>query len=92
MDSGTIRMSTERLRHVLTDIASKDMELQVCPAQDLPVPGGGVYITKQTPLTLKHLKWLESRNPSADGVTYVDVHWIQGTQPVAPPEHMDAAG
>ncbi len=83
-------MSTERLRHALTDIASKQMDLQVCPAQDLPGPGGGVYITKQTPLTLKHLEWLESRNPSIDGVTYVDVHWIQGAQPVAPPVDIDA--
>jgi hypothetical protein len=84
-DSGTIRMSTDRLRHALKDIAIKEMELEVRPAQDLPGPGGGVYITKQTSLTLKHLDWLETRNPSADGVTYVDVHWVKGSQPVAPP-------
>jgi hypothetical protein len=65
-------MSTERLRHVLTDIEGKDLDMQVCPAQDVPGPGGGVYITKQTPLTLKHLDWLETRNPSADGETFVE--------------------
>ena len=46
--SDSIRMSTGRLRHVLTEIAKKDLDMQVCPAEDIPGPGGGVYITKQT--------------------------------------------
>ncbi|HJP30218.1 MAG TPA: hypothetical protein QGF95_06660 [Candidatus Latescibacteria bacterium] len=86
---GTIRMSTDRVRHVLSEISSKDLDMQVCPAQDVPGPGGGVYITKQTPLTLKHLEWLETRNPSLDGVTYVDVHWVQGSRQVDPPAEID---
>ncbi len=53
-------------------------------------PRGGVYITKQTPLTLKHLDWLETRNPSTDGETYVDVHWVRGSRPVEAPTEIDA--
>ena len=85
----SIRMSTERLRYVLKDFAGKESDLNVCLAQDVPGPGGGVYITKLTPLSLKHLDWLETRNPSADGVTYVDVHFVQGTRVVPPPASSD---
>lgn len=85
MSGDSIRMSTGRLRHVLKEIANKDLSMQVCPTQDVPGPGGGVYITRQTPLTLKHLEWLETRNPSADGLTYVNVHWVEGASNVAPP-------
>lgn len=56
------------------------------------VLGGGVYITKQTELTLKHLAWLDTRNPSLDGVTYVDVIWVRGSLPVELPTEIEASG
>lgn len=37
--SASSRMNTKRLRHVLTDIEGKDLDMQVCPAQDVPGPG-----------------------------------------------------
>ncbi|MFP6646795.1 MAG: hypothetical protein VCF24_25025 [Candidatus Latescibacterota bacterium] len=37
--SASIRMSTERLRHVLTDIEGKDLDMQVCPGRTYRAPG-----------------------------------------------------
>lgn len=87
MSGDVVRMSTARLRHVLGDIAAKKLDMQLFPAQDVPGPGGGVYITRQTPLSTKHLSWLETRNPSVDGQTYVDVRFERPPDaPVARPE------
>lgn len=74
----SLRMSTERLRYLLRDIEKKKSNLQLVPAEDVPGPGGGVYITRSTPLSVKHLDWIESRNPSPDGLTYLDVRWEEG--------------
>jgi hypothetical protein len=41
-------MSTERLRHVLTDIEGKDLGHAGVPGAGRTGPRGGVYITKQT--------------------------------------------
>ncbi len=76
--SQNVSMSTTRVRDILNEIQERDSDLNVCPAQDVPGPGGGVYITRATPLNLKHLEWMESRNPARGETTYVDVRFVRG--------------
>ncbi|MFH1566675.1 MAG: hypothetical protein ABIL09_01655 [Gemmatimonadota bacterium] len=84
------RLSTERLRHLLGEIEERGLEVCLKPARDIPGPGGGVYIAAQTPLTAKHLDWLDSRNPSRGAATYLEVVYApreegQASAPVEPP-------
>ena len=81
-------LSTGRLRHLLEEIEAKGLAMSVQPARDIPGPGGGVYITSQTPLTTRHLDWLESRNPSRGSATYLEVSFVHQ----AGEEGGDAAG
>ena len=46
-------MSTTRVRDILNEIEERGSDLNVCPAEDVFGPGGGVYITRVTPLNLK---------------------------------------
>ncbi|MBT4096405.1 MAG: hypothetical protein HOE86_02095, partial [Gemmatimonadetes bacterium] len=92
--SQTVSMSTTRVRDILREIEDRESDLNVCPAEDVPGPGGGVYITRVTPLNLKHLEWMESRNPSRSETTYVDVRFVRGDPntgtEVPPPDEIDA--
>ncbi|MBT5058760.1 MAG: hypothetical protein HOM68_19620, partial [Gemmatimonadetes bacterium] len=54
--SQAVSMSTTRVRDILREIDDRESDLNVCPAEDVPGPGGGVYITRVTPLNLKHLE------------------------------------
>lgn len=73
-----ISMSTERLRHLFRQVADSDEAYRVCCARDIIGPGGGVYIAANSELSEQHLKWLERRNPSPDGSTYVEVVLYKG--------------
>ncbi|MBT3342736.1 MAG: hypothetical protein HN712_10775 [Gemmatimonadetes bacterium] len=73
-----ISMSTTRVREILKEIDERDSDLNICPAVDVPGPGGGVYITRATPLNLKHVEWMETRSPARGETTYVDVRFVRG--------------
>lgn len=79
----TTTLSTARLRDVLAHIEERGLELDVCPANDVPGPGGGVYITRNTPLSVKHLDWLESRSPSVDRMASIEVRWVKNGRATA---------
>ncbi len=78
-------LSTERLRHLLKEFDEKESDYRICSAKDIPGPGGGVYITSDTPLTERHLDWLERRNLAADGPTLLEVVFLKGTMPTGSP-------
>ena len=60
--SQSVSMITTRVRDILNEIEERGSDLNVCPAEDVFGPGGGVYITRVTPLNLKHLEWMEGRS------------------------------
>ena len=80
-----IKLSTNRLRILLKHIANEGLRYVPYPAYDILGPGGGVYITSHTPLTGKHLDWVENRNPTAGGQAYIEVTFGQHgeTAPIA---------
>ena len=81
----SISLSTDRLRHLLQEIEDNKLDYHLHPAQDVPGPGGGVYITAQTPLSAKVLDWIENRNPSPESSCYVDVVFVrEGEAPPGP--------
>ena len=71
-------MSTDRVRDILKEIEERDSDLNICPAVDVPGPGGGVYVTRSTPLNLKHVEWMETRSPARGETTYVEVRFVRG--------------
>ena len=73
----SVSLSTERIRHLLQEFEEKGRRLAIHPSKDIPGPGGGVYITSQTPLNAKHLDWFESRNLSLEAETYVEVSFVR---------------
>ena len=77
MPNYSVSLSTERIRHLLRDFEEKGHKLAIHPSKDIPGPGGGVYITSQTPLNAKHLDWFESRNLSLEAETYVEVSFVR---------------
>ena len=91
----SISLSTERLRFLLGEINEKGCKFRLFPAKDIPGPGGGVYVTSQTPLIAKHLDWIESRNPSPDSETFLEVVFIRegeapsSAKPMSPPKQLD---
>jgi hypothetical protein len=91
--SQNVSMSTTRVRNILREIEDRESDLNVCPAENVCGPGGGVYITRVTPLNLKHLEWMESRNPSRSETTYVEVRFVRGDPnsgaEVPPPDEID---
>lgn len=75
----TATLSVGRLRRLLPEIEERGLDMTLCPTQDIPGPGGGIYITAQTPLTAKHVDWLERRNPSPDTPAYLEVAFVRRT-------------
>ena len=61
----TLSLNTERLRRLLVEIRKRDLTCEVCLAEDVIGPGGGIYVRAQTPVTTRHITWFESRNPSS---------------------------
>ncbi len=57
--SQSVSMSTTRVRDILNEIEERGSDLNVCPAEDVSGPDGGVYIARVTPLNLKHLEWMD---------------------------------
>ncbi|MFT5376618.1 MAG: hypothetical protein ACI906_003456 [Candidatus Latescibacterota bacterium] len=87
-----ISMSTERLRHLFKQVAESEERYRVCCARDIVGPGGGIYIAANSELNEQHLKWLDRRNPSPDGPTYVEVVLYKGAvQAKAAPKSLDLA-
>ena len=74
-----LSLSTERLRYLLKQFDEKKFEYRICSAKDILGPGGGVYITSDTPLTEQHLDWLERRSLTPDSPTFLDVVFVKGT-------------
>lgn len=89
-----ISMSTTRVREILREIDERGSDLNVCPETDVPGPGGGVYITRSTPLNLKHLEWMETRSPARGETTYVEVRFVRGDpatgQVVSSPDEIES--
>ena len=73
-DTNAISMSTSDLRKLLRQAGEQGLGLSVRIANDIPGPGGSVFIASHSRLTPRHLSWLEQRNPAASTrPTYVDV-------------------
>jgi hypothetical protein len=79
----SLSMSTERLKHLLKQFEEKKFDHQVCSANDILGPGGGIYIKANSALNEQHLSWLERRSLSPDTPTYVDVVFLKGGAAVA---------
>ena len=79
MDS--VSISTGRLKHVMRQIKAKKFNYRVCFARDIVGPGGGVYITANTELDERYLGWLDRRNPTQQGDSFVDVVFYKGDVP-----------
>ena len=84
-----LSLSTERLRHMLKQFDEQEFDYQICSSRDILGPGGGVYITTDTPLNVQHLSWLERRNLSPDSTTYVEVYFTKSDAPAAVPDQFD---
>jgi len=87
----TATLSIERLRRLLPEIEERELDMALCPTEDIAGPGGGVYITAQTPLTAKHVDWLERRNPSPDAPVYLEVAFVRRAEQgaAAPAPHLE---
>lgn len=69
-----LSLNTDRLRRLLVEIRKRSLPCDVCLADDVIGPGGGVYVKAQTPVTTRHIAWFESRNPaSKDRPTFMEV-------------------
>jgi len=85
-DTNVISMSTSDLREILRQAEEQGQGLNVRIANDIPGPGGAVFIAANSRLTLRHLSWLEQRNPAADTrPTYVDVILLHESRGARPP-------
>ena len=72
-----VSMTTRSLRDILQKARQQDLGFRILVARDIMGPGGSVFIAARTELTERHLTWLEQRNPSPRGPTYVDVSFSQ---------------
>ena len=88
MGMDPISMSTERLRHLLKEIDEQELAYRICSAEDLMGPGGGIYIAAKTEIEVRHLDWLDRRNP-AGGATYLDVLVLRGEAKHEKPVDLD---
>ena len=86
-------MSTRDLRALLRESQRSGAGVVVRIAQDIPGPGGSVFIAANARLSERHLNWLEQRNPaSSSRTTYVDVVIVQeGRAEPLPPRGVEPA-
>jgi hypothetical protein len=67
-------MSTRDLRAILVEAEKSGGGIVVRIANDVPGPGGAVFVAANQRLTERHLLWFEQRNPaSGTRPTYIDV-------------------
>lgn len=74
-------LTTDRLRRLLVEIRRQHLPVEVDLASDILGPGGGVYVKAGTPVTTRHITWVETRNPaSKTHPTFIDIQ-LRRTDP-----------